>query len=99
MGDVGGGIGENTIDELTDDLSVDYGVNLRGQTRGESDGRESVQLTVVYLETAAEDPAAQTADPVLRGAQLWVWGNQINGERRGVVRDSLEVLGAHVSMR
>jgi hypothetical protein len=53
VGDVGGGVGENTIDELTDDLSVDYGVDL---------------------ETATEDPATQTADPVLRGAQLWVGG-------------------------
>ena len=32
MCDIGGGIGENTIDELSYDLSVDYGVNLRGHT-------------------------------------------------------------------
>ena len=38
----------------------------------------------MYLETAAEDPAAQTADSVLRGAQLWVWGEpDQQGEKGG----------------
>ena len=33
MGDIGGGIGEYTIDELTDDLSMDHGVSLRERER------------------------------------------------------------------
>ena len=40
MCDIGGGIGENTIDELSYDLSVDYGVNLRGH--GEVGARAGV---------------------------------------------------------
>ena len=70
VGDIGGGVGECTIDELTDHLSMDYRVCLCVLcvcvcvcvcVHGER---------VTDLEAGAEDSATQTAHSVLRGPQL-----------------------------